>query len=444
MREREERRGLGRPDELEARRYQLKRRKKFRLLAVLILVSLTLLFAIWSIIYILASEKEVTRLAFLTRGPVGRPLESWIAFLDEGVQLTSTRSGILVPLADEGERVARDGRIALIVPPSRKGTVDRYREVKEAYEARLMALGGFADLTRHPLPLSPADGRLREAIKDLAQAGEGKDLVRSMEAFRFRFSQARRESALFAGQDPLLKELSLEKEALISLLESDPESGVIRAPVTGQISYQLADSRITYEEVREEPLRQFQELASRVRQVRDVRYQELGIGQSLLSIRRFSQETAALFLEELPLEDPGFRRGGRLDLFRDLDGLAWSACEISRLEERGGGLLIQISCDDWTGYRPAHMAFPDARILVRAQEGLRVPLACLMDLDLEEGRARLMKVSGGLTEVLPVRILAADDRYAIIEAEEGTSRPLQEADLYVVNPWTTREGTLID
>lgn len=431
-------------DEVAAQRFARSRRKRVRLLAVAFLVMVTLVFAVWSVVFILTSDKEATRLAFLTRGSVGQTQTVSLAFLGEGQEIMAPGSGILLPLVEEGDRVARDVKIALLVSPNRGDQIQRYGELKEAYYARLFVVSGFADLVRNPQALSPADSRLREAITALAGAADSGEMAEALQTFDFLFPRSRAEAALFVGEDAQLDQLASEMEALRVLFESDAGTSVIRAPLTGLVSFQVPSFPGHYEAIKEDPLLQMEALASRIYQPQDLRYQMVQAGGILASVQRFSGRTLLAFLPLEEAEDMDLRRGSKVDLSREADGLDWQACELTSLDRLKEGLLLKLTYEDWSGYQPARLAFQDVQFQMADQKGLRLPLSSLMDLDLDRGRARLMRVTGGVTAGLDVRILASDSRYAIIEAAEGASRPLGESDLYVVNPWTTEEGQLID
>lgn len=439
-----DRRQTSGPDELGVRRSQSRRRKRFRLLAVTVLVLLTLVFAIWSVVYILTSEEEATRLSFLTKGSVDRSLAVSLIFIEEGVPITSPGSGILLPLVDEGDRVARDVEIALLVPLDKEAQVQRYKETKEAYNARLLVVRGFADLSRNPLALSPADSRLRESITGVTRAQGSEAMTRALGIFRYRLPLAQSEAGLFRREDAQLDQLASDLSDLVNLIRADDRTRVVRAPLTGLVTFPVPDSLTAYADVKETPLSLVTALATSPWITRDSRYQRVEAAEVLALVNRFSGRTLAVYVPEPDEEDLTLRVAGKLDLVEEAQGLDLQGCEISRLDRLDQGLLICLNYEDWSGYQPAYAALEEVNLLLPGQEGLRLALTSLMDLDLERGEARLMKVSGGLTESIEVRILASDDRYAIIEAGEGAERDLNEADLYVVNPWTTEEGLLID
>ena len=184
-------------DEVAAQRFARSRRKRIRLLAVAFLVMVTLVFAVWSVVFILTSDKEATRLAFLTRGSGGQTQTVSLAFLGEGQEIMAPGSGILLPLVEEGDRVARDVKIALLVSPNRGDQIQRYGELKEAYYARLFVVSGFDGLVRDPQALSPADSRLREALTALAGAADSGEMAEALQTFDFLFPRSRAEAALF-------------------------------------------------------------------------------------------------------------------------------------------------------------------------------------------------------------------------------------------------------
>ena len=205
---------------------------------------MTLVFAIWSVVYILTSEEEATRLSFLTKGSVDRSLAVSLIFIEEGVPITSPGSGILLPLVDEGDRVARDVEIALLVPLDKEAQVQRYKETKEAYNARLLVVSGFADLSRNPLALSPADSRLRESITGVTRAQGSEAMTRALGS----------EAGLFRREDAQLDQLASDLSDLVNLIRADDRTRVVRAPLTGLVTFPVPDSLTAYADVKETPL----------------------------------------------------------------------------------------------------------------------------------------------------------------------------------------------
>ncbi len=434
-------------DELGAKRIQYLRRTRIRLILVTVLVLSAAVFTVWSIFFILTSEREAMRLSFLSQGSIDIVSPCSLVFLDDSVPVTAPGGGLLVPLVNEGERVGRGGKIALIVANDLEAEAIRYREARAEYQARLLLTSGFGDATRYPQALSPADGQLREAIAGVARSEAwawDSGQSQAIREFRGFFLRARAEAALIAGRDPELDQLQAECSRLINLLEGDGRTLVLQSPQAGELAFSILNSSEAIEAVEGDPERVVDLLISAKYESRDLSYQRVEPGAKVASVSRFSGRSLAAWLAEPVEGDYEIRKGASLTVSPEAGGAVLGDCEVTSVEKVYDGILLHMSCEDWAGYRPERLAVKDASLVRSRVEGMRLPLSSLIDLDLERGSARLRTVKGGITKTSAVELKATDDLYAIIETVEPGASPLAATDLYVVNPWTTEDGVLID
>lgn len=444
----------GRPpvaDELGDRRARGRRRNRLKLLALAVLVFVTLIVAVWTIVFILTAEEEEMRLSFLTTGSIDISFSQSVAFLDDSEAVTAPVSGILVPLAANGERVAKDGDLALLVPQDRASDAQAYRSALSRYQARLFVVSGFADEAVNPQPVSPADSRLREAILEVIRSGGDED-VRSMayaaEHFRNALERARSESGFFTYTDPELKSLDQECRKLLEVLESDPRTVRLTAPAAGEVSFVIRSPFVSLDLPQQHwdrnPQGNMDELITIPVTSLDMAYRLAEAGETLAAIRRFSGQTAAFWLPEELIGELGISQGQRLDLLKEDPDLNLPDCSVTRTVKTLDGRWYYLSCEGYPGYDARFAALSQVSVITGSVRGLRVPLTGLADFDREGESGKLRIVVGGVTKTVPVDILAWDDRYAIIASPEDSGKILKEADLYVVNPWTVEDGVLVD
>jgi len=69
---------------------------------------------------------ETPRLAFITKREVEETVKCSIVVIDQYSKILAPADGILVPFVEEGDRVARGDRIAMIVPSNLKGDVNSF------------------------------------------------------------------------------------------------------------------------------------------------------------------------------------------------------------------------------------------------------------------------------------------------------------------------------
>jgi len=75
------------------------------------------------------------------------------------------------------------------------------------------------------------------------------------------------------------------------------------------------------------------------------------------------------------------------------------------------------------------------------EEGLKVPLKCLMDISPDGTTATIMLVKSNVSTIREVEILAKDNEYAIITTPDKT---VNLYDTYIINPQNVEEGVIID
>lgn len=437
-----------RADELAARRAAGGRKRRALVLLVSGLVLVTLLFAVWSIFFVMTQDREEVRLSFLREGEVEHSMDLPLVFLEEGIRISVPAAGILLPLAQEGQRLAKDGELALIVPPDKEREVLLYKEAAEKYKARLFQISGFADSARFQTARSPADSQLREAIRELISQRSRRNLEslnRQTAVLEDLVSQITPALSLFAEEDDQLDQLAHECQAYLAYLKADPRTVLLRAPLTGEVSFRINDwprAEEVWPQLKLDPDRVISQLEQTAEGPGDRQYQLVAQGGDLAILRRFGGLTLTSWLSHEDPEAQLIRKGTKLDIRDSESGLELHDCQVETLEESPQGWILRLTCPAAKGPLPAEGVYGEVTFVLARTSGLRVPLSSLTELDLEQGRAGLRRVKGGVTETLKVRVTACDGTFAIIEAEEG-EETLSQTDLYVVNPWRIEDGQLI-
>ena len=83
-----------------------------------------------------------------------------------------------------------------------------------------------------------------------------------------------------------------------------------------------------------------------------------------------------------------------------------------------------------------------ASLLIKYQEGLKIPLKCLRDIDLDEGEANITLLKGTTASVRKVKILASNDMYAIIDSVDGAdaANRVNRYDTYIRDTANIEDG----
>ncbi|HZK28766.1 MAG TPA: hypothetical protein VFD19_00950, partial [Clostridia bacterium] len=406
---------------------------------------------VWSVVFILARTEEEPRLAFLTSETVEVRIPASIAILSDAIMMEAPVGGLLLPLVEEGARVAKDGPFALIVPSAREDDVRRYHDLKETHKARLFMVSGFADLAGYPLPLSPSDSLLRESLAAVGRS-RGTDqlfaLQQSMRSLRYSFGRALSDAELFAAQDTQLASLSRELDGLLASLESDVNTQTLRAPISCGVNFVFAPSLAVHDaehwEWEPNPQKVIDQLANDSSIAGDVRYAQVAAGQRIVVLRKFSAQSLMAFVANNQADGQSLRKGDRVDLYHDQETVLSRKCLVTRIVEEDGLQRVFLLCDALPEHILHRSVMQDVSLVALRVTGLRVPLRSLMNMNADTKTADFMRITGGVTQRIRVNVLALDDRYAVIGSLDSDTSPLREADLYVVNPWTIGDGKLID
>ena len=118
-------------------------------------------------------------------------------------------------------------------------------------------------------------------------------------------------------------------------------------------------------------------------------------------------------------------------------------CQLLRQEEVTDGLLVVFKTRQGLD-RLANLQLDSFRITLSEQSGLIMPVASLLDYVPGQGAARIMKVIGGKTQIVPVIIEATDGFYVLIRGRDGDPLAPKVADIYVRNPEQVEAGVVLD
>lgn len=433
-------------DELAAKRKKTHRRLRVRWIAMMLLVIVTVAVTIGAIVFILTRGEEAPRMAFLIRESVDvlEPCEA--VYLGQGTSVHAMASGFLVPLVEDNVRVANGDRVAVIIDDRNKPLLDRYHAAQDACDAFLVADSGIGDITAHPFPQSHVDSQLRNAITRLSRTSATGDLTEfknAMTSLRLTFDQMHEDIRGRTGDgeiwDALVRERDQARSAVI-----DVARDIVVAPLSGHVSFGIQPSEQTLDWTEyADVLTRGQALLYEESAPVDVRYHDVTSGQRVAMIRSLSDHTVVVFLPPVAAADEvPFSRGQAVDLQFKHQGLELKGCRVERVDPRDDVCILYMTCDVIPPALAGHFALRDVTWRAGRTTGFRVAIRSLIGYDPERPRAELRRVVDGMTETMSVDVLSADALYAMIDAPVGGG--LDEADLYVVNPWTIDDGELID
>ncbi|HHX20051.1 MAG TPA: hypothetical protein GX728_06430 [Clostridiaceae bacterium] len=437
-------------NQLQERRKRRSKRQRVALMAMSILVALTVVFTIWALVFIMARQHETTRLAFITKRTIEETVTCPVALIDPYEKLRAPAEGILVPLVEEGVRVAKGDRVALIVRHGLDDAVREYMSANEAYHARRIVLAGLSNSVEEALPKTRSESLMREAIFSLSRASTIGDLSGFQSAIRNMnraLDSYRGENLQETDGDDELTERKRERDRLLEQLEASAVTdGILTAPSPGTVSFYVSpsDNAIDEDGWREiaDPKAEIERLASPSLLPIDRRQCHVTANMPIVCISNVAANTVIAVIPREPDDEKRLQRGDTVDLIISNE-IRLDRCSVSRVvpSEEIDRVFLTVAADAELSTRLTAVA--DASMTVKALTGSAVPIRSLIDFSADMKTAKLKKVTKGVTKTIAVQVTAYDGTYAVIECPEG-EEPLKEADLYVVNPWTIGEGQLID
>lgn len=416
-----------------------------RFVIVALALVLILALAIWAIISLFTDSEEKTRYAFLNTGSINETLTADFLLLRNEDVIRSEHDGMFLPLKYEGEKLSKGEVFALILPESAADLVDSYQNT------RLQILELSLSLSRDKvLPnsrLSRSQSRIEEAVSDLRSSVLNRD-IKALSLARKEFAAVLQERSLLLKpetlNDPELNNLLRQEASLLNQLFGEaPAEGILRTAGPGWISY-TTFSRTA--DLSEEALADFSLSQARAFFENFDSYEEknekasrVSIGEPVARlIKSMEYKLFALLPESVQLPESD-------DFAIDLNEqhLPMDEVEIILTDAEAASVLL-LESQSAFGDLLDEQIIRQADFIVKKHSGMIVPRQSLYDYSETDKIARLLKIRDGVAEEVIVFVRAQDSTHAIIEGRTGDSRAPVENDLYVLNPWTSEAGSLLE
>ncbi len=416
-----------------------------RFVIVGLLLILVLALAIWAILSLFTRNKEKTRYAFFNTGSINETLTTDFLLLRDEKPVLAENSGIFLPLVREGERLSKGETYALILPESAAALVDSYRKIQIEIIERSLSLSQ-AELTASSR-LSLSQELVQEAVSDL-RAAVFSDDISALALARKKLDSALAERSVLlkpeSSNDAELNNLLSQEAALFrQLTEAAPAAGILRTSNPCWISFTTfrATPQIEEEELAGLTLQQTQELVNNIDLYEKTNKQSALVqqGEPVARCINSMEYNLVALIPDYALtresEDFGISWEERQLLLDDITlvqkEVGTDTALVLRTKAAFGDLLDE-------------QIIRQADLLVQSYSGIKVPLQSLYDYSETDHIARLLKISDGITKEVIVFVQAEDGSHAIIEGRTGDSQAPAENDLYVLNPWTSEPGSLLE
>lgn len=433
-------------------------RRKARSRAVfmsILVLSIMLLMALM-ILIVMQKTKPRPQFLFIQNGELTHSTEGRALILRDDSVLTASADGMLKSIANEGTRVARGQKLALIIP---KGLESKLDELKKCelditdLQNDLMNQGKGAGARAIYNESGVALSAIVNLIRSDVLNGDLSSLPTYLASMNVIIDQRSGKLATVDFHDARLDQLLAQKASLEQSLGLS--SGTLYSERPGVVSFHLDgyESQLNAAAVETLTISQYRDALKSLGTTVPVSG-EVKSGQPVVRVTSGLKMFLAVYLKDI--------QAGSLDENRDYtlrvgaDGTEIEGCRIIRTESDSDGILVVFSADrkiEWFADRRSFQAEVD----LTTTKGMKIPRIALIDFDPQFRTADIMIVNGGYTHQIPIDIVDYDREYAIIAAQESseesavsdgqTAKPAQlkptPSAVIVVNPESIAAGEFI-
>lgn len=435
-------------EELKKQRKKKKIRRRLFGLLVLVLTGIYLP-ALWHWLFSSNTEIAVIKTATLE---LKTPMTG--VFIRKEQLLASPGTGILIPTASYGEKVAANQEIASFITKEMRDLVVNYRQ-KEV-EILKRVISEYENATGSERKIwEDAIERQVSKLADFSNSGDLSELG-SVRSSLDRVLEARARTVLenlsanskFA---PEKEELERLKNSQIKTVQS------VRSPASGVVAYYCDGYEdLTPEDRQSISLKAIDEiLAGETAQERWITPSEIEVKSDTYYGKLITNDEAWLAFsisndkaKDLQVWFEKQQMNGKtLELQVELDGMNQRIpIEIEGFGENDGRRSVVIARMNRYIEQTMDMRGVTGSLILQSVSGMKVPIESLLNINSVDQTADIIVVEMSKARYKRVRIVARQDHYAIIENLEGVSQEelVNIFDLYIVNPRNIEEGQVIE
>ncbi len=434
-------------DDLSGLRRKRDRGRRLRT-AVLSIISVVLVaLLIGGLFLVLGGRDARIRLAFFNQDTVKQILTARGLIVREEVQLRAPGGGLLFPFYSSGSRISKLDQVATVFLPGHEGSADRLHNLQRQIYHRQAELIR-TDFTQPQVQKARELGRA-EIAKTLTSArlAAGNGDVQNLDRVRAELEQTinRNSDQLrwLEFDDTELQGLQRQYKTLIASLKSGEQGNAITCYNSGWLSFRNCSTVLRRSDlITLDKERLLYELAESDNMSAPFAYPApIEQDEHALTLITGQEQYLAFFLPELagkPLNPHQHYTVSSLTA-----DVSLTDCKVFRQEELADGLLLILRTRQGID-RLADLSGDTFRITLSQQTGLIMPIASLLDYAPEQRAARIMKIEGGKTVIVPVIVEATDGFYVLIRGRDGDPLAPKVADIYVRNPAQFEAGIVID
>ncbi len=394
-------------------------RRKARSRAVFIstLVLTIMLLMSLAILFVMQKTKPRPQFLFIQNGELTHSVEGRALILRDDSVLSAPADGLLKPIADEGTRVARGQKLALVIPTGLETQLEELQKCEldiTDLQNELMNQGKGAGARAIYNESAVALSAIVNLIRSDMLTGDLSSLPTYTASLSVIIDQRSGKLATIDFHDARLDQLLAQKTGLEQSLGL--ASGTLLSDRPGVVSFHLDGYEAIFNEASIETLSidQYRD-ALKTLKSETTAVSTVKSGTEVLRVTSGLRMYLAVYLNDI--------QSGSLDenseyLLRvAADGTEIEGCKIVRSESDSDGTLVIFSADrkiEWFADRRSFQT----EVAISTTKGMKIPRVALIDFDPQLRTADILIVNGGYTRQVTVDIVDYDREYVIIAAQE--------------------------
>lgn len=360
---------------------------------------------------------------------------------DESI-LNSPVSGRLEPIVPEGQRVAMNTPVGLVLSDLDPSNYAAVRDLDRRIADRRLTVMNERNLSPAEELYESGDAQMHDSINAIRNSVRSGNLaeISSLQISLESMMQERNTAlAEIEFSDPVLADLESEKRLYQAQVTQGSAS--LTAPAAGLVSFRpdsLA-TELTPQVLAEMDFQTFKEYYEKAEK-RTVIPETVEAGEPVLTVLTGAAHYFALQINDIKSTD--IPEGAPIVIEIPEDAITIGGGILERMTPNEEGVMLLISTnrelERLLGKRSAEVS-----ILLNSDQGLKVPSSSLVYRDEEStGLASLYIVSGGFVEVETVRVLMSDREFALIEPMNANTN-IRSGAIIVENPDSVEEGAAV-
>ncbi|HHW30493.1 MAG TPA: hypothetical protein GXX20_02290 [Clostridiaceae bacterium] len=393
--------------------------------------------SLWNWIYGTSISTDIIR-----EGVIEDSINTDAYIIRDEEQIISQFEGIYIPKAGEGDRVPANYEVATVLNQSAVKLLDDLEEknknLLKIQNENLDTLSIFND------DIEKIDKKINEKIAALVDQININNLD-SCNGIKLQIDELTKKKITILGgnitNNAYYKQLKKERDQLQEQVDQNTKEIITKSP--GIISYNVDnyESILTPESIN----KLTPELLNNIK-INDNRMMndnQVSAGKPFARIIKGNTYYLVVCLDYKFAEF--LKEGKRISVrFNDIGKTVDTAYIYYKSEEIDGKCIVAIKVDRYANETSALRKI-NIDLIKEYNEGLKVPLKSLKNVDLESGKAYIVMVEANCAVTREVAIKGSNNDFAIIDNPEGSGKKyIGLYDTYVVNPINIEEGQIIN